>query len=108
MCSSPIFLFLAARDSSSFRQARSNCACSHSSRKRAAVEEFGEDFLGFGHVVEPLDEVGAREVVVEVKVEFFAYVLGEAGDFAGSGGVHGRVFSVQFQVFSWEKRRSVV
>jgi hypothetical protein len=48
-------------------------------------EEVGEDFFGFGQLVEPGEDGFAEFAVVEMAVELFADFGGEAGDFTDVG-----------------------
>jgi len=55
----------------------------------AAIEVFEEDVFDFREFTEPIEDHGGRVAVEEALVEFVADGFGEAGDFAGTGGVHG-------------------
>ena len=51
-------------------------------------EEVCQDGLGDAVLIEPFEDFGAGFAVFEADIDFFAGVFGEAGDFAGAGGVH--------------------
>jgi hypothetical protein len=55
-----------------------------------AVKYLGEDFFGFGELVDPGEDGAAEFAVVEAAVELFANGGGEAGDFADSS-LHMRI-----------------
>jgi hypothetical protein len=52
---------------------------------KVVAEPFLDDHMG----VEPFDDLAARFAVFEAAADLIADGLGEAGDFAGAGGVHG-------------------